>query len=99
VRHGCRRAAAECLPSTNAAEEPRLSDYFVEPPYFVSVMGDPSRPQSHVVLAPRGGGKTAQRRMIEDASQSQAILCVTYDTFDLAMQLRVNGDVAVRRRA
>ena len=69
--------------STNAADEPHLSNYFVEPPYFASVMGDPRRPQSHVVLAPRGGGKTAQRRMIEDASRSQDILCVTYDTFDL----------------
>ena len=69
--------------STNAADEPNLSNYFVEPPYFASVMGDPSRPKSHVVLAPRGGGKTAQRRMIEDASRSENILCVTYDTFSL----------------
>lgn len=30
--------------STNAADEPNLSHYFVEPPYFASVMGDPRRP-------------------------------------------------------
>jgi hypothetical protein len=46
-------------------------------------MGDPRRPKSHVVLAPRGGGKTAQRGMIEDASRAENIPCVTYDTFDL----------------
>jgi hypothetical protein len=76
--------------STNAADEPRLSAYFVEPPYFASVMGDPKRPQSHVVLAPRGGGKTAQRRMIEEASREQNILCVTYDTFDLPDRFKLD---------
>ena len=75
--------------STNAADEPKLANYFVEPPYFASVMGNPQRPQSHVVLAPRGGGKTAQRRMIEDASGAQEILCVTYDTFELPERFRI----------
>jgi hypothetical protein len=54
--------------STNADQEPDLGEYFVPPPYFATVMGDVTRPQSHVVLAPRGGGKTAQRRMIENRS-------------------------------
>jgi hypothetical protein len=30
--------------STNAADEPNLADYFVEPPYFASVMGDRGDP-------------------------------------------------------
>ena len=67
--------------STNAGEEPKLERYFVPPPYFASVLGDPTNPKSQVILAPRGGGKTAQRVMIEKSSQSQNFLCVTYDDF------------------
>jgi hypothetical protein len=69
--------------STNADAEPRLSAYFVPPPYFASVLGDSRSPKSHVVLAPRGGGKTAQRRMIENRSfDAGDFLCITYDRFD-----------------
>src|SRR4051794_28121445 len=69
--------------STDAENEPHLDNYFVPPPYFTNVMGDPRNPASHVVLAPRGGGKTAQRRMIEDQSSASGdFLCVTYDEFD-----------------
>ncbi|MEI7608120.1 MAG: hypothetical protein WCJ64_12130, partial [Rhodospirillaceae bacterium] len=67
--------------STNAGEEPLLGQYFVPPPYFRSVLGDPEKPKSQVILAPRGGGKTAQRVMIEKASMGGAFLCVTYDDF------------------
>jgi len=70
--------------STNAGDEPLLEHYFVPPPYFASVLGDTSRPKSNVVLAPRGGGKTAQRVMIEKHSNSDpSFMCITYDTFDL----------------
>lgn len=70
--------------STNAAEEPRLAEYFVPPPYFASILGDPTRPKSHVVLAPRGGGKTAQRIMVEHhARDTDDFLCLTYDSFDM----------------
>jgi hypothetical protein len=69
--------------STNADTEPRLDAYFVPPPYFATVLGDSRNPKSHVVLAPRGGGKTAQRRMIEGRSfDAGDFLCVTYDRFD-----------------
>lgn len=72
--------SADPLESTNAENEPRLVEYFVPPPYFEAVMGDPAVPQSHVVLAPRGSGKTAQRRMIEQQSaERNDFLCVTYD--------------------
>ena len=51
--------------STNAENEPELDSYFVPPPYFPTVMGNPQTPSSHIVLAPRGGGKTCKCRMIE----------------------------------
>jgi hypothetical protein len=77
--------------STNASEEPNLEDYFVPPPYFSSVLGDSSHPKSQIILAPRGGGKTAQRVMIERDSAAQSeYLCVTYDTFDIDGDLKLS---------
>ena len=68
---------------TNAEQEDRLGDYFVPPPYFQSVLGDPSTPKSNVIFAPRGGGKTAQRLMIEREAvgPDATYLCLTYDAF------------------
>jgi len=79
---------------TNADEEPELQSYFVPPPYFASVLGDPARPKSAVVFAPRGGGKTAQKVMIEKASASESLgrfLCITYDTFLLPGDFSVDS--------
>lgn len=42
---------------TNADEEEALQDYFVPPPYFDAIIGDPDNPSSSIVLAPRGAGK------------------------------------------
>ncbi len=67
---------------TNADEEPQLNDYFVPPPFFDAVIGDPERPSASVVLAPRGGGKSAQRRRIEYWSIENQVLAVTYDRFE-----------------
>jgi hypothetical protein len=71
------------LAHTNAEQEDRLADYFVPPPYFQSVLGEPATPKANVVFAPRGGGKTAQRVMIERAAVEPGAkyLCLTYDTF------------------
>lgn len=70
--------------STNAADEPRIGNYFVAPPFFPAVVGNPEAPKSNVVFAPRGGGKTAQKIMIEQASSKTAdFLCVSYDRFPL----------------
>ncbi|MGE5764354.1 MAG: P-loop ATPase, Sll1717 family, partial [Mycobacterium leprae] len=77
--------------STNAEDEPRLGDYFVPPPYFPTVIGDPCFPKTHIVLAPRGSGKTAQRRMIEDRSTQGDFLCVTYSAFDSIPGNRVSN--------
>ena len=69
--------------STNASDEPILESYFVPPPYFTTVIGNPTSPKSQVVLAPRGGGKTAQRLMIEKRSRTgEKFLCITYDEFE-----------------
>lgn len=68
--------------STNSENEESLADYFVPPPYFESVLGSPKSPKSTIVFAPRGSGKTAQRRMIEIASGEAAdFACITYTNF------------------
>ncbi len=69
---------------TNADEEDSLHDYFVPPPYFDAIIGDASSPSSGVVLAPRGAGKTAQRRMVEAEAHKSHYLAVTYDRFEFS---------------
>lgn len=77
--------------STNAADEPEIAGYFVPPPYFQAVLGDASQPKSQVVLAPRGGGKTAQRVMIEQSSRgSKDFLCIVYDEFMLPEKAHIS---------
>ena len=72
---------------TNADEEQNLSSYFVPPPFFDAVLGSASEPKSCTVFAPRGGGKTAQKVMIEGVGEagaaSDTFLCLTYDRFIL----------------
>jgi hypothetical protein len=67
---------------TNADEEPWLERYFVPPPFFSGVIGDPSRATPAIVLAPRGAGKTAQRRQLEIWCTANRVLPVTYDRFE-----------------
>lgn len=68
--------------STNAADEPLIESYFVDPPFFPAVVRNPSSPKSNVVFAPRGAGKTAQKIMIEKRSaESARFLCISYDRF------------------
>lgn len=70
---------------TNADEEvSRLPEYFVEPPYFAEVFGYPDNPKSFFVFAPRGGGKTAQRIMMEKRCEESDVLCLTYTDFDVS---------------
>ena len=74
---------------TNADDEDRLDKYFIPPPYFDSVWGNPEKPKSVVVFAPRGGGKTAQRKMIEFESQRNGeVLCVNYSRFEFSKKLQ-----------
>lgn len=67
---------------TNADEEDHLQAYFVPPPYFDSVWGDPGKPVAHVIFAPRGGGKSAQRRMLEYKANRENVFAITYDRFE-----------------
>jgi len=67
---------------TNADQEERLSSYFIPPPYFNSVFGNPEQPRSFIVFAPRGGGKSAQRIMIEHKCVDNEVLAITYDQFE-----------------
>lgn len=67
---------------TNADEEDHLQAYFIAPPYFHSVWGNPEVPQPHVIFAPRGGGKSAQRRMIEYKAAEENVFAITYDRFE-----------------
>ena len=39
-----------------------------------------------MVFAPRGGGKTALKRMIEISSLSEPFMCITYNQFNVASQ-------------
>ena len=69
---------------TNADQEEYITEYFVPPPYFEAIQGDYKSPNSSVVLAPRGSGKTAQRRMIEEWSKDKPVLSVTIDRFEFS---------------
>ncbi len=69
---------------TNADEEESLHEYFVPPPYFDAIIGDSSSPSSGMVLAPRGAGKTALRRMVESKENNFDYLAVTYDRFEFS---------------
>jgi len=74
---------------TNADEEPELAKYFVPPPFYDSVVGDPDTPNASVVLAPRGGGKTALRRMLEEQAFNNGFLPVTYDRYEFGAGQKV----------
>lgn len=69
---------------TDSDREENLSDYFVPPPYFAGVIGTPTSPEPTIVFAPRGGGKSAQRRMVEAASLDleSPFLCINYSNFE-----------------
>lgn len=71
---------------TNADKEVEvLSEYFIKPDYFEDVWGDPYNPVSNIIYAPRGGGKTAQRIMIEKRARNHNdILTITYINHDLS---------------
>jgi hypothetical protein len=77
---------------TNADKEADLIDqYFIYPDYFEDVWGDPNNPVSNIVYAPRGGGKTAQRLMIEKrALDFEEVLTITYSDHDLSSFSSIN---------
>ncbi len=78
---------------TNADLEPHLSKYFLPPKFFAKVVGDPNSPASVIVLASRGGGKSAQRRQLELHSEKRSILCLTYDEFDRHKDITIDDHI------
>jgi len=71
--------------STNAEHEEYLNEYFVHPPYFGSLVGSFDKPKTSMVIAPRGFGKTAQRRRFEKLAVEYCdeIVCIVYDNFPI----------------
>ncbi len=72
---------------TNAdKEEEYLDKYFVESDYFEDIWGDPDLPTSSILYAPRGGGKSACRLMIEKRAteiNNGSLLTINYTDHDL----------------
>lgn len=77
---------------TNADNESTyLANYFIAPDYFEDVWGSPDNPVSNIVYAPRGGGKTAQRIMIEQRAKKDGnVLTITYASHDLSNYKRID---------
>lgn len=75
---------------TNADEEPDLKEYFVPPPYFDAVVGDSKNPTPSIVLAPRGAGKSALRKMVEAQSFKNQFLAVTYDRYEFTANTKID---------
>jgi len=70
-----------------AEQDPRLHEYFVEPTCFDTVLGTAVSPQTAVLFAPRGGGKTANRVMVDHfckiGERTQGgVLSISYTKFD-----------------
>lgn len=70
-----------------AEQDQRLHEYFVEPACFDAVLGTAVSPQTAVLFAPRGGGKTANRVMVNHfctigERTRGSVLSVPYTNFD-----------------
>jgi hypothetical protein len=72
---------ADPFADMDADREGELERYYVKPPFFAAVYGEPDHPKSSVVFAPRGFGKTALKRMIEAESPHKNVLCVSHNRF------------------
>jgi len=90
---------------TEAERDLRLHEYFIEPTCFDTVLGTAVSPQTAVLFAPRGGGKTANRVMADHFCKigermRGSVFSVVYANFDnlvgfvewgtLGVHLRVN---------
>jgi hypothetical protein len=82
-----------------AESEPRLSEYFVEPPYFDDMVGSASSMTPAVVFGARGIGKSAIRIHIENICAKQKAeehiggkaLAITYDDFSKVVENGLNS--------
>lgn len=70
--------------ATNEAdrEHQLLREFFVDTGYYDLIWGDPAQPQTALVFAPRGGGKSAHRLMVQGscrpASSKSTLLAIPY---------------------
>lgn len=80
-----------------AGREGRLSEYFVEGPYYDEVKGGADDPRSAFVFAARGCGKTAYRLMIQSScrpdDRDSPILAIPYSDFS-GVLAEANGDLS-----
>ncbi|MBN1177749.1 MAG: winged helix-turn-helix transcriptional regulator [Anaerolineae bacterium] len=77
--------------TSEADRETRLlPEFFVDTGYYHLVWGDETVPQTTLLFAPRGGGKTAYRVMLQDqccpASVDSNVLAVQYTSFEFALR-------------
>lgn len=72
-----------------------LPKCFVDRAYLTNILGDPSRPQTAVLISSPGGGKTATREMVvyecREGRMRGRALPVRYDQFSYVLDL-VSGD-------
>jgi hypothetical protein len=85
---------------TAAQEDPTM---WVPPPNFERILGDAHKPQSILVFAPRGGGKTVCRRLVEyycspdigvgaSSEVGGRVLAVPYTNFEEAAAFLKKGE-------
>lgn len=80
------RANANPFQWTNAEQERRdLASYFVKVPWFDQLFGDPLNPESLILFAPQGYGKSSHRLQIEQMANNNKPppLVVSFTSFDL----------------
>lgn len=73
---------------TNAVqEEDRLSSFFVQVPWFDRLVGDPTRPESFILFAPQGHGKTSHRLEVGRIGMEASLpaLAVPFTSFDMLL--------------
>lgn len=77
---------------TEAEQDSRLHEYFVEPACFDTILGTTESPQSAVLFASRGGGKTANRVMVDYFCEigerlERPVFSISYTNFDCLVPL------------
>lgn len=91
-----------------ADDEPQLPEYYLKPPYFEHIFGEPHNQTSRIIFGEFGCGKTALRKHIEDECRRMSpatVLCITYDNFPYlnegkavkAVTLKIHIDELLKR--
>jgi hypothetical protein len=79
-------------------EHQLLPEFFVDTGHYDLIWGDPGVPRTALVFAPRGGGKTAYRVMVQSqccpADSRSGVLAVLYTSFEpILARIKTSGDV------